>query len=129
MESLGVTLPTVKLNGKNYYNLVSHVEITLTLQNCYDIVAGSEQRPRNLGKDRDNLDKRDKKAVALIKLTLSEEVFSEVRNERSVVKVWEILKDLYQNSSNVWILSLTIELYNMKFVGIKLSFSISDNTQ
>ena len=42
MESLGVTLPIVKLNEKNYYDWVSHVEITLILQNCHDIVTGSE---------------------------------------------------------------------------------------
>ena len=85
MESLGVTLPTVKLNGKNYYDWVSYVEMTL----------GSEQRPTN------HWDKRDKKAVAVIKLTISKEVFSKVRNEKSGVQVWDILKDLYQNSGDV----------------------------
>ena len=107
MESLGVTLPIGKLNGKIYYVWVSHVEITLTLQNCYDIVTESEQRPTNPGKDQDNWDKRDKREATLIKLTLSEEVFPKVRNERSGVKVWEILKDLYQNLGDIWILSLT----------------------
>lgn len=101
MDSLGISLPTVKLNGKTYYDWVSHIEITLTLQNCYEIVTGTKQRPTNPGKDQEN------KAASLIKLTFSEEVFLEVRNERSGVKVWDILKNLYQNSSDVWILSLT----------------------
>ena len=114
MESYGVTLPTIKLNGKNYYDWVSHVEITLTLQKCYDIVTGSEQRLTNPGKDQDNWDKRDKRAAILIKLILLEEVFPEACNERSGVKVWEILKDLYQNSSDVCILSLTTRSYNMR---------------
>lgn len=70
MDSLGTTLPTVKLNGKNYYDWVSHIEITLTLQNCYEIVIGSEQKPANPGKDQENWEKRDKKAATLIKLTL-----------------------------------------------------------
>lgn len=63
MESLGVTLPQVKLNGINYYEWVYHIEITPTLQNCYDIVTSNEQRPTNPKKNQDNLDRRDKKAM------------------------------------------------------------------
>ena len=43
---------------------------SLTLQNCYDIVTGSELRPTNLGKDQDNWDRMDKKETTLVKLTL-----------------------------------------------------------
>ena len=38
-------------------------------------------------------------------------------NERSGVQVWKILKSLYQNSGDVWIISLTTGLYNLKLKG------------
>ena len=101
MDSLGAPLPSIRLNGKNYYDWVSQIEMSLTLQNYYDIANGSEQRPRGSRKEHDDQDRRDKQAATLIKLTLSEEVFSEVQNERSGVQVWKILKNLYQNSGDV----------------------------
>ena len=53
----------------------------------------------------------------MIKLTLSKEFFLEVSNERSQLQVWKILKNLYQNLGDVWIISLTTELYNLKLKG------------
>ena len=117
MDSLGVPLPSIRLNGKNYYDWVSQIEMSLTLQNCYDVANGSEHRPASPGKECDDWDRRDKKAAALIKLTLSEEFFPKVQNERSGVQVWKIPKSLYQNSGDVWIISLTTELYNLKLKG------------
>lgn len=52
MDSIDIPLPTIKLNGKNYYDWVSLMEIFLRLQNCYEIVNGSEQRPPNIGKEK-----------------------------------------------------------------------------
>ena len=51
MDTLGTPLPSIRLNGKNYYNCVSQIEMSLTLQNYYDIANGSEQRPANSGKN------------------------------------------------------------------------------
>lgn len=90
------------------------MDIFLTLQNCYEIVIGSEQRPTSAGKEKKYWDKRDKQEGALIKLSLSDEILSEFCNERSGVKFWDILKNTYANLGDVWILTLTTKLYNMK---------------
>ena len=54
MDSLGFLFPLVRLNGKNYYDWVSQIELSLTLQNCYDVAIGSEQKPKDSGKERDD---------------------------------------------------------------------------
>ena len=41
-------------------------------------------------------------------------MFTEIRNLRDGIEIWKILKDLYHNTSESWILNLTSDLHNLK---------------
>ena len=106
-------IPEIKLNGKNYNEWVHKIEPFLTMRKQYDLVSGKEMPPTEQ-RALEKWDQRNKEACVYIKICVSDEVFVEIKILGDGIEKWKMLKYLYHNSSESWILNLTSDLHNLK---------------
>jgi hypothetical protein len=84
---------------------VHKIEPFLTMRKKYELVSGKEALP-NEQKSLEKWDQRNKEVGAYIKICVYE-VFAEIKNLREGTEIWKVLKQLYHNTSESWILNLT----------------------
>lgn len=63
-----------------------------------DIVPGKDTRPTTMGYQ-NKYDERDREAVMLIKLSITNEMLLEVQTEKTSVAIWKRLQKLHETSN------------------------------
>ena len=85
--------------GKNY-SLWSHKILTIIeFRDLEQTILGKEYRPANYP---ENYDKRHKKALVLLKLSLAETLIPEVSNSIVAPVLWTNIQNKYQASEVGW---------------------------
>lgn len=117
-QALLVLPDEYKLHGGNYFAWKFRVKNILVLRNSWSIVDGEEQRPDGDG-DGDKqkaYDDRNREALAIIALSVSDNVIPHVQCAKTSKEAWDALKSLYETPNKVKIPYLRRQLYNLKMV-------------
>lgn len=100
-----------RFNGKNY-NTWKQRMLTIFEYRCLDaLVLGTEVRPTVAGKDQDKYDGGNREVVMLLKLSVTDEMLSEVPSGKTAAEIWKHMKDLHETSDK----SRAFFLKNMLF--------------
>lgn len=62
------------------------------------ILLGKETRPTAAGRDQDKFDGKDREAIMLLKLSVTNEMLPEVQTETSSATIWKHLKEMHETS-------------------------------
>lgn len=87
-----------KFNGKNFHLWKFKIQMILEEKDLWDIVSGDETKPEEVDNDtaRRNWEKRERKAMARICLSLHDSQLMLVKNAKSATEAWQKLEQHYE---------------------------------
>ena len=83
-----------KLRDNNYHTWKARIQFILSLRDLDDVLEGAP--PDNKSSDYSLWHRRDKKAKAVIALSLSDEHLEQVQHAATAKEIWKLISDIYE---------------------------------
>jgi len=102
-----------RFNGNNY-NIWKQRMLTIFEYRLLDqLVLGTELHPGTPGADQDKFDDRNREAVMLLKLSVTDDQLPQIPSSKTVAEIWKHLKELHETSGKSRAFFLKNQLFSI----------------